>query len=151
MRPRKYFWATMFVAVCDQNFGNSTSRCSNTGPLLPGMSASRVSHSISSNGSRPGIVKYRGGAMFAVSSRTLLTISAVSFGSVCGACVACFAVAMLSSRAEMWVTPFDPLLLCAGRGEARPASGPAMLGRRSDGAENAQFAGKSRAPSPSAV
>src|SRR2546427_108728 len=24
MRPRKYFWATMFVAVCDQNFGNST-------------------------------------------------------------------------------------------------------------------------------
>src|SRR5205085_743901 len=24
MRPRKYFCATMFVAVCDQNFGNST-------------------------------------------------------------------------------------------------------------------------------
>ena len=23
-RPRKYFCATMFVAVCDQNFGNST-------------------------------------------------------------------------------------------------------------------------------
>jgi len=28
MRPRKYFCATMFVAVCDQNFGNST-------PVLP--------------------------------------------------------------------------------------------------------------------
>jgi len=25
MRPRKYFWETMFVAVCDQNLGNSTS------------------------------------------------------------------------------------------------------------------------------
>ena len=54
MRPRKYFCATMFVAVCDQNFGNSTSRCSKAGPLLPGIRASRVSHSISSNGSRPG-------------------------------------------------------------------------------------------------
>ena len=37
MRPRKYFWATMFVAVCDQNFGNSTSFCSKAGPSLPGM------------------------------------------------------------------------------------------------------------------
>ncbi len=23
--PRKYFWATMFVAFCDHDFGNSTS------------------------------------------------------------------------------------------------------------------------------
>ena len=37
MRPRKYFCATMFVAVCDQNFGNSTFFCSNVGPFLPGM------------------------------------------------------------------------------------------------------------------
>jgi hypothetical protein len=59
MRPRKYFCATIFVAVCDQNFGNSTPFCSKTGLSLPGMKASRVSHSISSNGSRPGIVKYR--------------------------------------------------------------------------------------------
>ena len=59
MRPRKYFCATMFVAVCDQNFGNSTPFCSKTGLSLPGMKASRISHSISSNGSRPGIVKYR--------------------------------------------------------------------------------------------
>jgi len=96
MRPRKYFCATMFVAVGDQNFGNSTSRCSNAGPLLPGISASRVSHSISSNGSRPGIVKYRGDATLASSSRTLLTYYC-SYGD----CVACFAVAiMLSSRAE---------------------------------------------------
>ena len=57
MRPRKYFWATMFVAVCDQNFGNSTPFCSKTGRSLPGISASRSSHSISSNGSRPWIVK----------------------------------------------------------------------------------------------
>ena len=54
MRPRKYFCATMLVAVCDQNLGNSTLRCSNAGPFLPGMNASRISHSISSNGSRPG-------------------------------------------------------------------------------------------------
>jgi hypothetical protein len=26
--PRKYFWATMFVAFCDQVLGNSTSVCS---------------------------------------------------------------------------------------------------------------------------
>ena len=26
--PRKYFWATMLVAFCDQLFGNSTPRCS---------------------------------------------------------------------------------------------------------------------------
>ena len=57
MRPRKYFCATMFVAVCDQNFGNSTPFCSKTGPSLPGMNASRSSQSISSNGSRPGMVK----------------------------------------------------------------------------------------------
>jgi hypothetical protein len=57
MRPRKYFCATMLVAVCDQNFGNSTSRCSNTGLSLPGMNASRTSHSISSKGSRPAIVR----------------------------------------------------------------------------------------------
>ncbi len=95
MRPRKYFWATMFVAVCDQNFGNSTSRCSNAGPPLPGISASRVSHSISSNGSRPGMVKYRRGVTLASSSRTLLT------NSCSCSCLACLAVAMLSSRAEL--------------------------------------------------
>jgi hypothetical protein len=56
-RPRKYFCATIFVAVCDQKRGNSTPFCSNAGLSLPGMKASRVSHSISSKGSRPGIVK----------------------------------------------------------------------------------------------
>ena len=30
--PRKYFWATMFVAFWDQVVGNSTSRCSNALP-----------------------------------------------------------------------------------------------------------------------
>ena len=57
--PRKYFWATMLVAVCDQNEGNSTSFCSNEGPSLPGISALRVSHSTASYGSTPSCVKYR--------------------------------------------------------------------------------------------
>ncbi len=30
--PRKYFCATMFVAFCDQSFGNSTPRCSKALP-----------------------------------------------------------------------------------------------------------------------
>src|SRR2546425_4874915 len=34
IRPRKYFCATIFVAVCDQNFGNSTPFCSNAGLSL---------------------------------------------------------------------------------------------------------------------
>ena len=34
--PRKYFCATMFVAVCDQATGNSTSRCSKLGRVLAG-------------------------------------------------------------------------------------------------------------------
>jgi hypothetical protein len=46
MRPRKYFCATMFVAFCDQVFGNSTSACSK----LP-TDAVRSSHSTVSNGS----------------------------------------------------------------------------------------------------
>src|SRR3712207_7553092 len=40
MRPRKYFWVTMFVAFCDHVFGNSTSFCSK----LP-TDAVRISHS----------------------------------------------------------------------------------------------------------
>ncbi len=73
MRPRKYFCATMFVAVWDQNLGNSTSFCSKAGLSLPGMKASRVSHSISSNGSRPGIVKYRFTATVASSWTTVFS------------------------------------------------------------------------------
>src|SRR5438874_5085849 len=59
--PRKYFWATMFVAFCDQVLGNSTSRCSKAFPpsLKFGMTASRVSHSTSSNGWTPSFVKKR--------------------------------------------------------------------------------------------
>jgi hypothetical protein len=41
--PRKYFWVTMFVAFCDQNFGNSTS----SWRKLP-TAAVRRSHSTSS-------------------------------------------------------------------------------------------------------
>ena len=73
----------MFVAVCDQNFGNSTSRCSKAGPSLPGISASRSSHSISSNGSRPGIVKKLRGVTLAVSSTTVFTYSSCGRRRVC--------------------------------------------------------------------
>src|SRR3954471_4959360 len=54
MRPRKYFWATMFVAFCDQVVGNSTFSCSN----LP-TEAVRSSHSTVSNGCWPGVVNLR--------------------------------------------------------------------------------------------
>src|SRR5215212_9714411 len=57
MRPRKYFWATMFVAFCDQLFGNSTPRCSNAGFSGSPMIASRISHSMASNGLTPDSVK----------------------------------------------------------------------------------------------
>src|SRR4051812_37927150 len=54
IRPRKYFCATMLVAFCDHDFGNSTSACSN----LP-TEAVRSSHSTVSNGSCPGVVNLR--------------------------------------------------------------------------------------------
>src|SRR4051812_19943658 len=57
MRPRKYFWATMFVAFCDHVFGNSTPCCANAGFSGSPMTASRISHSIASNGLTPGSVK----------------------------------------------------------------------------------------------
>ena len=50
----------MLVACCDQNFGISTSRCSNTTfPFSLPITAERTSHSISSNGSIPSRVKKR--------------------------------------------------------------------------------------------
>ena len=57
--PRKYFWATMLVAFWDQLFGNSTSRCSNAGFSGSPITASRISHSTSSKGWTPGLVKRR--------------------------------------------------------------------------------------------
>ena len=56
--PRKYFWTTTLVAVCDQLFGTSTSRCSKTTlPLSPVMAAVRSSHSTFAKPSSPGAVK----------------------------------------------------------------------------------------------
>jgi hypothetical protein len=56
--PRKYFWTTTLVAVCDQALGNSTWRCSKyTLPSAPLITASRSSHSTSANGSTPSRVK----------------------------------------------------------------------------------------------
>src|SRR6476619_2772723 len=58
--PRKYFETTMLVACCDQNLGISTSRCSKTtSPFSLPMTAERRSHSTSSNGSTPSLVKKR--------------------------------------------------------------------------------------------
>jgi hypothetical protein len=46
MWPRKYLETTTFVAIWDQNFGISTSFCSNTRPPLSlEMAALRSSHS----------------------------------------------------------------------------------------------------------
>src|SRR6187455_1369166 len=58
--PRKYLETTMFVACCDQKRGISTSRCSKTTePFSLPMTADRMSHSISSNGSIPSLAKKR--------------------------------------------------------------------------------------------
>src|SRR5215208_7186545 len=56
-RPRKYFWATMLVAFCDQLFGNSTPRCSKAGLSGSPITASRISRSTASNGLTPASVK----------------------------------------------------------------------------------------------
>src|SRR4051812_31747499 len=85
--PLKYFCATMLVAVCDQNFGNSTDFWSNTGLSLPGMKASRSSHSTSSNGSRPGIVKKRSTPTEAASFSTTFTTSSAVIGTLADAFV----------------------------------------------------------------
>ena len=59
--PRKYFWDAMFVAFCDQDFGTSTPFCSKaTSPVRKfWIMASRSSHSISSYGWTPSLVKWR--------------------------------------------------------------------------------------------
>jgi hypothetical protein len=57
--PRKYFWATMFVAFWDQLLGNSTFLCSNATRSPWPMRASRSSHSTVSNGWTPAVVKRR--------------------------------------------------------------------------------------------
>src|ERR687883_336701 len=52
--PRKYFWATMLVAFCDHDFGNSTSSW-----RKEPTAAVRDSHSTVSNGCTPGRVNRR--------------------------------------------------------------------------------------------
>src|SRR3954454_21729178 len=52
--PRKYFWATMLVAFCDQVLGNSTSSC-----RKEPTAAVRSSHSTASKGCTPGRVNRR--------------------------------------------------------------------------------------------
>src|SRR5215207_4901124 len=57
MRPRKYFWATMLVAFCDQLFGHSTPCWRNAGPSGSPVRASRICHWTASNGLTPASVK----------------------------------------------------------------------------------------------
>src|SRR3984893_2376356 len=60
MLPRQDFEPTTLVATCDQVVAISTSCCSKTiSPFSLVMTASRVSHCTSSNGTTPGRVKYR--------------------------------------------------------------------------------------------
>ena len=138
MRPRKYFWETMFVAVCDQNFGNSTSFCSNAGPSLPGMCAWRSSHSISSNGSRPGMVKKRRGATVASESTIVFTTSSsAAFAVTC----ACSAVAIVSSRTEFDITSSRPGERCSSCERVRDDRARAgRCGKRKKSLQNRQNA-----------
>src|SRR6266516_2888333 len=107
----------MFVAVCDQNFGNSTAFWSHACLSLPGMKASRSSHSISSNGSRPGMVKKRRTPRVFVLSTT--TFSSDSDSVDC--CVSC------ASRAD--AIRFLPCELYLAGSE------PGSVGRAPDGAD----------------
>ena len=92
--PRKYLETTMLVACCDQNFGNSTSRCSKTSsPRSLAMTAERSSQSISSNGSTPSFVKYRSNSRPATSrpGPKVRPIVSVEVVSLCCACCMSFA------------------------------------------------------------
>src|SRR3954447_14398464 len=134
MRPRKYFCATMLVAVCDQNFGNSTSFCSKAGPSLPGISASRVSHSISSNGSRPGMVKKRLTPTFALACATAFS----SCSSVISTVSTAFADAICRPP-----TPIPNAMSCAlARAERRGSSGPPKIEGGSDGISDPAESGR---------
>ena len=82
----------MLVAVWLQNVGNSTSRCSNEGPSLPGIRAVRISISTESNGSLPGCVKWRGTPM-RTSSLPSSTEFSVRFSSLIAMPVASSSVA----------------------------------------------------------
>ena len=90
----------MFVAVCDQNFGNSTSRCSNAGAALAGdQRVTRLPLDLVERvAPRDREVPPRGDARLLVEDAVDELSSSVA---ACAACVACLAVAMLSSRAEM--------------------------------------------------
>src|SRR6516225_9440663 len=71
MVPWRYLEATILVAVMDQSLGTSTSFCSKiTLPWASVIWATRSSHSISSYGETPGLVKsrrnWRPGAFFFV-------------------------------------------------------------------------------------
>jgi hypothetical protein len=72
--PRKYFWATMFVAFCDHVAGNSTSSWRNE-PTA----AVRDSHSTMSNGCTPACVNRRRTVRASPERGSLVSV-------VCGVC-----------------------------------------------------------------
>src|SRR4029453_8275994 len=93
--PRKYFDTTMLVACCDQNRGISTSRCSKTSsPFSLPMTADRISHSTSSNGSMPSRLKKRSYSSPGAPAGAAPGVRAIDCG-----------VVISSDPAELWLWP----------------------------------------------
>ena len=90
-RPRKYFWATMLVAFCDQLTGNSTPFCSKAGLAGSPIRESRISHSTQSKGCVPAAVKRRGtetpSPAAVMAGAAALRLSDMTSPRVCGGCV----------------------------------------------------------------
>src|SRR5580700_691826 len=85
--PCRYFEATMLVAVMDQSLGTSTSFCSKiTLPWASVIWARRRSHSSSSQGETPGLVKKRRkdrpGAVFLLVEFRVAGFAGVAAGAI---------------------------------------------------------------------
>src|SRR5688500_520064 len=130
--PRKYFETTMFVACWDHDFGISTSRCSKTTfPFSLPITAERISHSTSSNGSTPDSVKYRGnsspGAISALDSavfRARADPSGVADAGIAAADCACCANAAASRAGPLSMVPPNDECTHPG-GHPQPLAGTA--------------------------
>ena len=122
MRPRKYFWATMLVAFCDQVFGNSTPRCSNAGLL-------RIAdHGVADlplDGSRTGCTP--------ASVKRLPTLTPSPAAVMAGAVALRLSGHDLSSCwATCWASPRGerPILLLGPDGPASPSSAQLIRARK---------------------
>ena len=95
---------------------------------LPGMNASRRSHSISSNGSRPGMVKYRRTARLASSLATVLTSSSGLITTLLSCALdtfSCFTDAIFSPHPRSQLGPSS--VSRASDGAAKTAAGSGLL------------------------